>query len=90
MSNLVPWFEISKECYVDMTQVAMMEEIDYMTILITLKNGIQKTIRTQKFASSTIKRFNEAMKKLYEINLSAPYEPEEYCEADFAKGEENL
>lgn len=64
-----PWFKISDKCYVDLTQIALVQEVDYMTIHITLKNGIQKTIETPKFASSTINKMKWAMKKLYEVNL---------------------
>lgn len=89
-----PWFKISDTCYVDLTQIALVQEANYMDIRITLKNGIQETIRTPKFASATIGRMELAMKELYEPNLPSindfekDYEPEEYCEADWAGWEE--
>lgn len=89
-----PWFKISDTCYVDLTQIALVREVDYMIIRITLKNGVQETIKTPKFASATIDQMNLAMKELYEVNLPSlndleeDYEPEEYCEADWAGWEE--
>lgn len=94
MSIPNPWFKISDTCYVDLTQIALVQEGNYMDIRITLKNGIQETIRTPKFASATIGRMELAMKELYEPNLPSindfekDYEPEEYCEADWAGWEE--
>lgn len=83
-----PWFKISDTCYVDLTQIALVQEVNYMDIRITLKNGIQETIRTPKFASATIGRMELAMKELYDVNLPSIYEPEEYCEADWVGWEE--
>lgn len=89
-----PWFKISDTCYVDLTQIALVQEGNYMDIRITLKSGVQETIRTPKFASATINQMNEAMKELYDPNLPSidlmgeDYEPAEYCEADWAGWEE--
>ena len=74
-----PWFKISDTCYVDLTQIALVQEANYFDIRITLKNGIQETLRTPKFASATIGRMELAMKKLYEPNL--PSIEEKDCEA---------
>ena len=89
-----PWFKISDTCYVDLTQIAFVQETNYMDIRITFKNGIQEIIRTPKFAVATLNKMELAMKELYETNLPAVdiseenYEPEEYCEADWAGWEE--
>lgn len=89
-----PWFKISDTCYVDLTQIALVQDANYMDICITFKSGVQERIRTPKFASATIDRMNEAMKELYDPNLPSinllgeDYEPEEYCEADWAGWEE--
>ncbi len=74
-----PWFKISDTCYVDLTQIALIQELNYFDIRITLKNGIQENIRTPKFASATIERISLAMKKLYGINLSPIDETEDHC-----------
>lgn len=75
-----PWFKISDTSYVDLTQIAIVQEVDYMTIRITLKSGIQETIRTPKFASATIDRMNEAMKELYDPSLPSINLVGEDCE----------
>ena len=77
-----PWFKISDTCYVDLTQIALVQEVDYMAIHITFKNGIQKTINTPKFASATIERMSLAMKKLYEPNLPSIDDSEDHCEQE--------
>lgn len=85
-----PWFKISDTCYVDLTQIALVQEANYITIRITFKSGIQETIKTPKSSFSTISKMKRAMKKLYEVNLPSidDYEPVEYCEADWAGWEE--
>ena len=75
-----PWFKISDTCYVDLTQISLVQELNYFDIRITLKNGIQENIRTPKFASATIERMSLEMKKLYEINLPSIDETEDRCE----------
>lgn len=94
VKQMNPWFKISDTCYVDLTQIALVQEGNYMDIRITLKSGVQETIRTPKFASATINQMNEAMKELYDPNLPSidlmgeDYEPAEYCETDWAGWEE--
>ena len=95
-----PWFKISDTCYVDLTQIALVQDAGYMTIRIMFKNGSQEIIKTPKFASATINQMNWAMKELYVPNLPSiddfekdrnpdeNYEPAEYCEADWAGWEE--
>lgn len=73
-----PWFKISDTCYVDLTQIALVQETNYFDIRITLKNGIQETIRTPKCASATTGRMESAMKKLYEYSFSSIDDSEDY------------
>ena len=77
-----PWFKISDTCYVDLTQIALVQEGNYMDIRITLKNGIPETIRAPRGAADTLDRMNLAMKKLYEINLPSIDETEDHCEQE--------
>ena len=75
-----PWFKISDTCYVDLTQISLVQELNYFDIRITFKSGAQETVRTPKFASYTIGGMELAMKKLYEINLPSIDETEDRCE----------
>ena len=77
-----PWFKISDTCYVDLTQIALVQDVNYMDIRITLKNGVQETIRPPKFASYTIGGIELAMKELYEITLPSINETEDHCEQE--------